>query len=188
MNRPVESRATVRRAKSPAVQSLQLAFLLFVIIGVGWGLWSAANGSGSGTGDRKIPHEIAGLEVTRTVTGNEALSQMSELHGKDVGLSGGFIAYYGAGSRQGVIWLGETQNVGQAQRLNEAMTARIKAGNAYFTNLQTQIIESETVFSVVDTNKQKHYYFQVQNMVVWVAAPPNNEENFVRGVIRFVSS
>lgn len=146
---------------------------IVIIALIARGFWATGSGQGATT---TAPEQIAGLKLVKLLSGQEAVADMSRLHGKDVGLTGGWVGYYEA---KAIIWNGETQTEAQAYQLTEAMTRRIAAGNEVFTDLQQTRIDSTVVFSVVGMG-QKHYYFQRGNKVVWIAAPNIAGEEFLR--------
>lgn len=121
----------------------------------------------------KLPQELGGLMMREVVTGEEALEKLADLHGKSLGLSSGYIAYYGGGKDTAVVWVGVTQNEGEAQRLTEAMSLKIRQGSQqYFRNLRGKEVGGNTIYSVDSSDGLIHHYFQQGSRVVWVAFPP----------------
>ena len=121
----------------------------------------------------KLPQELGGLMMHRLVTGEEAMEQLAELHGKSLGISAGYIAYYGGGKDASIVWVGATQNEGEARQLTDAMTAKIKQGSQqYFKNLRGKEVGGNMVYSVDSSDGLMHHYFQQGGKVVWVAFPP----------------
>ena len=174
-------RPSVGRARRRAVIiGIQVVMGLVLIVAVARGLWASAQQAGLGS--PAIPQAIAGLRLESAMTGQEAMEELRRLHGKDVQLAGGWIGHYENGA---TIWVGETDSAAQASQLVDAMTQRIRAGNPYFKDLQSQQVGAIMVFSVVGQG-QLHYYYQRGNKVVWVAAPPGRKVAFLQAALNAV--
>ncbi len=176
---------SARRANRKAmIIVVQVLVGLAVVVAVAGGLWDQAQqppvaGAGAdGSGAAGIPAQIAGLRRTETMTGSQALAELQELHGKDVGagLARGWIAHYG---KEATVWMGEARDEATGIQLLQAMTSRIQAGNRYFTGLRQLQIEGRPVYTVVGQG-QRHYYYQQGPQLIWLAAPRGQEESFLK--------
>ena len=183
---PRPSTLRPRANRKAMIIGVQVFIGLALTIAVVGGLWDQAQqppeaGAAADAADAAgIPAQIAGLRRTQTVTGPQAVAQMQELHGKDVGVVNGWIAHYG---NDGIIWYGEARDEATAIQLLEAMTRRIQAGNRVFTGLKQLQVEGRPVFTVAGQG-QRHYYYRQGRLVIWVGAPPGQEEDFMREAVR----
>lgn len=130
-----------------------------------------------------IPQKLGAVILTEAVTGQEAIDDMSMLHGKDVGLTGGWVGHY---QSRGTAFVGETVDETGAAQLLEAMVARIGAGNRVFTNLKSTQIDGQKLYFVTGQG-QNHYFYQKGNKVIWLALPTNKPEDFLGDALRLIN-
>lgn len=135
------------------------AILLFAVVA---GLWNAANPPAG-----PAPPGLAGLRLTRTVTGAEAVAEMSRLHGKGVGLKDGYVAHYDGPSGGAVLYVGSAESEGAAAELLGQMEERIGPDNRYFTGLRPLVVEGVRLF-FVRSGQESHYFWQAGDKVVWI--------------------
>lgn len=173
-----------RTGKSPSGRSaliwIQVALGLLLLAVVGGSLWRITLQQGASLPN--LPHQLAGLTLTRAVTGREALEELRQLHGKDTGVIGGWVAHYQEGA---TIWVGEAQDTYQAGRLLEAMRGRIETGNTPFAPQPSLQIDGETVYAV-SSGGQRHYYLQRGAKLIWIATPSQNERGFLSAALDLV--
>jgi len=165
------------RQKWP-ILGAQILLGLLLVAAVGRGLWAAAQEGKP----QPFPGEIAGLHLVRGVTGEEALAEVRQLHGKEVGLVSGWVAQY---QGRATVWVGQAESEAQAAQLLQAMTQRIGVGNPVFSGLERREVEGQEVFSVVGQG-QRHYYYQRGRLVIWLAAPPGKEKEFLADALRLI--
>lgn len=123
------------------------------------------------------------MTLIDVLTGQEAIEDMSMLHGKDVGLVGGWVGHYQA---RGIVFVGEIADEKGAARLLDAMVARISAGNRVFTNLRSTEIDGQRLHSVTGQG-QKHYFYQKGNKVIWLSLPTSKPEDFLSEALQVVN-
>ncbi|MBI4302495.1 MAG: hypothetical protein HY664_07805 [Chloroflexi bacterium] len=168
------------RRKSPTLAFFQLAVAFLLVVAVGWGLWQMTRGQNSETVN--IPSNIAGLSLVSKMTGEQGLAEIRQLHGKNVGVTDGWVAHYENGA---TIWAGQTQNEGQAYQLLVTMTRRIEAGTPEFKDLERLPVGGHDVFTVTGLG-QRHYYYQSGAYVIWIAAPNSGEIDFLKEAMRLI--
>jgi len=175
---------------------LQLLIALGLMAAVGQGLWSATKSNGiqhgtssadSGEHDQHksalaAPNEIAGLKLVQAASGEEAMQAINHLHGLDVGIIEAWVGQYQKGA---VVWIGVAKDVIQAQELTAKMTKGILNGNTGFKHLSQQQLEGLTIHQLSSAD-QLHFYYQKANKVIWIAAPPSNEDIFLHQAIQAI--
>ncbi|MDP2935826.1 MAG: hypothetical protein Q8O86_04985 [Dehalococcoidia bacterium] len=177
-----EAQRRRRAYRKATIIGFQVFIGLALLIAVVGGLWDQAQQPPVGgavavaSNAAGIPAQIAGLRRTETMTGPQALAELQELHGKDVGVAGGWIAHYG---KEATVWMGEARDEATAIQLLEAMTRRIQAGNQYFTGLKQLQVEGRPVFTVVGQG-QRHYYYRQGRQLIWLAVPNGREDDFLK--------
>src|SRR5512147_251674 len=65
-----------------------------------------------------LPGELAGLRMTDSKSGDEALGDFAGLHGKEFPITSGAIVTYG--NRQITLWVASTSSEGEATQLTNA--------------------------------------------------------------------
>lgn len=160
--------------RNPATTVTLMIFAVVVLAAAIAGIWIATEPVQDNQG--RVPSEIAGLRLTRTLMGADALADLKQMHGSDFSLTGGYVAYY---EKKATVWVGDTGSEQQAQSLIASMTQKIGAGNRVFTNLQRIKLAGLDVLTV-DGMGQKHFYYAVGKATIWVAAPVGAEESFMK--------
>ncbi len=169
-----------RSRRKTFIIAAQLVLGAVIVAFIARGFWLSPEGEAPPS--TPVPQQIAGLSLTRAVTGQNAVTELRRMHGKDVGIFGGWIAYY---QNRAIVWVGETPGEAQAYQLIDAMTRRIRAGSPEFTDLQQLRFGSQTVYGVVGQG-QRHYYWQQGALTVWIAAPNVGETEFLRESLRLI--
>ncbi|MBI2865303.1 MAG: hypothetical protein HYX94_12160 [Chloroflexi bacterium] len=124
--------------------------------------------SASSSSELAVANKIGDLGLIEVQMGREAIAQINQMHGHNVGLRAGYIASYGGGGHNTSVWVARMDNPADAKSLIDQMTDMIRPNKPYFTDLRQVEKEGKTVFSV-NSGGQKHYYYQVSNSVVWLS-------------------
>ncbi len=119
--------------------------------------------------DQGVPSKLSTLSLTQTMTGTEALAEFSKLHGEQLDLLGGYMAHYG--KDQALLWVAQAKDSASAETLLDEMAQKIGPDNQMFTDLQALNISGRTLYSA-NGQGQEHFFYAVNDKVVWVAASP----------------
>ena len=117
-----------------------------------------------------LPAQIAGLDLTSAKSGESAISEFTSMHGREFPVISADIGYYGDGAI--TLWVAGTSTDSIATEMVDSMQARIAEGNSAFTPVNEIQNGHRTVYAL-DGMGQKHYYFQSNQLVIWLAAPPS---------------
>lgn len=128
----------------------------------------------------QLPSQIAGLPITDSKTGADAVSEFTDLHGKEFPVTSGAIGSYG--NRQITLWVASTANVSTALELTTAMQARIAEGNSPFKPINEFNNKNRKVY-VLEGMGLKHYYFQSENLIIWLAADPVKADAAIKQIL-----
>jgi hypothetical protein len=101
------------------------------------------------------------------MTGPQAEADFSNLHGKQFPLTSGAVGIYG--NRQATLWVAGAPLNLMAARMVIAMRDKIAEGNSPFTPNGEYQDNQRTIY-ILEGLGQKHFYFQSQNLVIWLAA------------------
>ena len=116
-----------------------------------------------------LPSQLAGLRLTDSQSGDQAIAEITNLHGKEFPVSYGAIGIYGNGEM--TLWVAGASSESVASEMTTAMREKIAAGNSPFTPL-TEINDRNRKVYALEGMGQKHYYFQSKNLVIWLAVGP----------------
>lgn len=120
-----------------------------------------------------IPDTLSSLPLTEQMTGRQAAFDFSQLHGKRFPLTSGNVGIYG--DHQITLWVAGAPLKVVAAKMINAMRDKIAEGRSPFTPTGEFLNNGRTIYSL-DGMGQKHYYFQSENLVIWLAVEPDNAE------------
>lgn len=118
-----------------------------------------------------MPAKLGALSLTQSAIGASALAEFAQLHGKGFDLVGGYRADYADGNGKATLWVGQAKDASVAQAMLDAMAQKIGPNNAMFQNLQPLDISGRTLYEA-DGQGQKHFFYAVNDKIVWLAADP----------------
>lgn len=144
-----------------------IALGTFVILGVLIQIYRNSNTNSSFKAD--VPLQIAGLPVTASKTGDEAIKDVAQMHDKEFPVTYGAIAVYG--NREITLWVSGAPSRDIALQMTNAMRDKIAQGNSPFTRTD-EIRDNDRTVYVLDGMGQIHYYFQSKDRVIWLAVDP----------------
>ena len=131
-----------------------------------------------------LPKELAGLSLTQTRTGSEAIAEFADLHGKEFPVVSGAIGIYG--NSQIRLWVAGAQSESTALEMTNAMQIKIAQGNSPFTPVN-EITERNRKIYALEGMGQKHYYFQSKNLVIWLAVDPKLADEALQQILEVYS-
>ena len=128
---------------------------------VGGGM-NGAQGAGS-----RLPQTIGGLPLAGpVVTGDQAMAMLNDLHGTTISVKDAYMATYGGGTRQVLLWLSRLPSDVEAQALLTAMNDKMPHSHAFTDHREIKM--GEQVYHYVRGMGMDNYYFREKNLVVWV--------------------
>lgn len=134
-------------------------------------------------GAGKLPARLAGLPLSEQLSDRPALAKIGRLHGQDFSLVDGAVARYGDSTA--TVWVSSTRTTSLAAQQVQAMTGRISEGRSPFTPLGRKEVEGITVYSLTGMG-QRHYYFQLERRVVWLAVTAELADQALGELIRYL--
>lgn len=131
-----------------------------------------------------LPNEIAGMRLKDSKSGDQAISEFTDLHGKSFPVTSGAVGTYG--NREITLWVASTPSDSIARELTVAMQKRIAEGKSPFTPIN-EINQRNRKVYVLEGMGQKHYYFQSKNLVIWLAANPSIADEAFQQILEVYS-
>lgn len=131
-----------------------------------------------------LPGQVAGLLLTDSTRGDQAIAEFTDLHGQEFPVKFGAIGVYG--NRNITLWVAGTASDSIAGELTKAMQERIAEGTSPFTPVDEINDRNRKVYALEGMG-QKHYYFQSQNLVIWLAANPALADEALQQILEVYS-
>ena len=154
--------------------------VLGALLSIGAFSWLYFGNTAENATAANLPDELAGLRMIDSRTGAEAMREFENLHGKQFPLSAGAIGIYG--NQQITVWAAATASNSIASQMVDSMEAKIAEGNSPFTPL-TSFTDNDRVVYALEGMGQKHYYFQSENLVIWLAAEPSFADDAIQQIL-----
>ena len=142
--------------------------------------WAYFDGTNSQPKIESLPDSISGIALTSSTTGEEAIAELVDMHGKEFPIEFGAIGIYG--NREITLWISGASSDSIAAQMTDAMHTKIAQGNSPFTPID-EIQNDNRVVYVLDGMGQKHYYFQSKNMVIWLAVEPSIADKAIQQIL-----
>ncbi|NIM95571.1 MAG: hypothetical protein GTO18_17880 [Anaerolineales bacterium] len=120
--------------------------------------------------DVSLPETLGDHPLVYAVYGQEAIDQVSQLHGKGFPLTSGAVGSYG-NQNDLTAWIANAESSSAASELVAAMELKISQNSTPFETLGKFNKSGTTIFELVGMG-QRHFYFQVGSLVIWIAAEP----------------
>ena len=131
-----------------------------------------------------VPRTISALPRVRKITGQRAIENIQKLHGYDFNLENGTIAIYG--NQDVILWVSDPGSEQGAANLIETMKARISDGNSTLHELGSFELLDYTINELEDADQQ-HYYWQVENFVIWLTVDATIADGALGEVVLYYS-
>lgn len=153
---------------------------LFLLSGVGYTLfWRTVENPSPAP----LPEQVVGLPAARRTTGWQAVGEISRLHRKEFPLSSAAVGVYGSDQKV-TLWVSGAPLELFAARMLSSMQDAIARGNSPFTPVGEERIGDRVIY-VLNGMRQKHFYFQSGNLLIWLAADPSVAEKALKEILDF---
>jgi len=113
-----------------------------------------------------LPGTLAGLELTGSVTGPDAVRQVSALHDEQFPITSAEVARYASG--RAMVWVSWSADAATAKTMVEQMAAKISQGGSPFD--EPEPLSGEKGVWVTRGMGQEHFFFSKGNAVWWISA------------------
>lgn len=133
--------------------------------------------------DLALPPQLGGYSLSKQITGSSAVSEFTELHGKNLVVEDGVKGIYGKWSAA-TVWVAEAETENAARQLLTDMEAKIAEGRSPFTPHASMVVNDRTIY-VLDGMGQSHFYFLSGNALIWLAANPAIADQALQDALNF---
>lgn len=137
----------------------------------------------AGSDTLKLPKSLAKLSLATVTYGPEAVDEITRLHGKKFAIITGAMGMYGSDD-QATLWVADFASDSTASQAINAMQEKIATADSPFTPTGQKQIDGRPLYQL-DGMGQKHFYFQSDSRVIWLAANPDIAEQAYEQILRY---
>lgn len=130
-----------------------------------------------------LPNQLAGLPLTSTSTGQQAVAEINRMHGLNFPLLSGGVGRYGENG-QATLWVSEAQSASLTSQMLEDMESKIAQGSSPFIPLGVRMDAGRKVYELKGLG-QRHFYFQSKTLLVWLAVDADLVERALNETLLF---
>lgn len=120
-------------------------------------------------GAADVPATWQGMQRVGLASGDQAIAEMSRLHGKNIPVHAGYRVDYAGTDERVTLWVAHVENAAAAQRMVDQMTAGMAAGDTPFSRPGPVDLAGVSAYRTTGMG-QEHYYYARDNQVYWLAA------------------
>jgi hypothetical protein len=129
-----------------------------------------------------IPNQIGSFSLTTKLEGDEAMAQISHLHGKDIQIQNGYILEYENGQGSAIVWISESSSVIEAKKLFNKMNRLMDKSQMYSNHQSFEI--NGTMLQYVFGMNMDNFYYQKDSQVIWISAPTEKNQEFIKNWLK----
>lgn len=132
-----------------------------------------------------LPETVLDLPLSESLQSDDAVAEITRMHGNDFSLTSGAIGMYGA-DHTITLWIAEVSTQTDAGQMLIAMRDKIanSSGSSPFEPIGERSDGSRTIYELEGMG-QKHFYFQSRKLVVWLAVEPESAEDTLSQILKF---
>lgn len=154
------------KRKRPGLVLLQLAVIAAILTTV----WVSFGQNVLKPAREGVPQELGTLKLDSKIDGDEALRQVSQLHGVNIELVSAFVATYSHSAQSVKVWSGRAADAASATELINRMVQGIQKGTSPFTNMQQITVQGSSVYQLEGMGKDHFFYVspKAPERVIWL--------------------
>lgn len=154
------------RRKRPGLVLIQLAVIAAILAAI----WVSFGQNVLKPAREGIPQELGTLKLDSKIEGDEALRQVSQLHGVNVELVSAVIATYSHSAESVKVWSGRAADAASATELVNRMVQAIQKGTSPFTNMRQITVQGSNVYQLEGPGGDHFFYIspKAPERVIWL--------------------
>jgi len=159
------------------IKTVKKSIFIFFLLGV----FSLARCSSRDDG---LPSKLGELNLSRVVQGREAAALVNKMHGKEVGSSLDLIGYYGKIHTRNILFVSAFETAEKAKADLMKMAVKMAQGTKVFAPLTYDKMGDHVHFKTRGLGFA-HYFFRVDNILVWWQVEPAKAEATYAALLAF---
>ena len=127
--------------------------------------------------------DVGGLNLVRLYTGTDALKAINKLHGKEIKVAKGMVAFYEGRGEKASVWFSESFTVNEAKNQTDIMIKKMLAGkNSPFRGYKEIDRKDKKIYSFMGMG-QEHYIFRIKKDIYWISANSSTIDKIYKSLI-----
>lgn len=148
----------------------------------GWWAYRTALPDGEGPGDVVLPpSQLDGLPLVNLQRGEEALEAINRLHATAIEIVDGYVATYGRGHEQVIVWWARAASEARARELVEVMTEKMAASPMFSQPRPVRLGGRRLYFT--EGAGMRNYYWASGTDVYWAGIVSSREGPLVEALL-----
>jgi hypothetical protein len=131
-----------------------------------------------------LPKKLGDLSLVKTIQNKEATRIINKMHGKNLDDCENFIAFYGNKNSKNTLYVSVYENAEKAKTNLMSMSMKMAKGTSVFSPL-THSKMGEDVHFQTDGMGLKHYFYRVDNILIWWQVEPDKAEVTYNDLLNF---
>ena len=154
VQKPAQGRPRKRKTSTLVLQLAMLGVFLAVVWVVFGQTVLAPQSQGA-----SVPDRLGNMDLVTSVSGDEALAQVDQLHGTGIDLLSARIVEYAGNKESATVWMGRAESQEAATKLLSEMVGGITRGGSGFSNVRGIKVGTHDVYQV-DGPGGNHFFYQ----------------------------
>lgn len=138
----------------------------------------------NGNNNKYLPTTLGGLKCTNLIQNQKATSVINKMHGKTLDDSENYIAYYGSKDSKNILYVSVYKNPEKAITNLKSMAVKMAKGTPAFSPLAYSKMGDNVHFETEGMGF-KHYFYRVDNMLIWWQVEPDKAEATYNDLLKF---
>jgi hypothetical protein len=133
---------------------------------------------------KHLPLKLGGLNLAEVIQNKKATVIINKMHGKKLDDCENFIAYYGNSQSKNILYVSVYKDNETAKTNLKSMAMKIANGSPAFSSL-THSKMGENVHFETEGMGLKHYFYRVDNILIWWQVEPDKAEATYNDLLKF---
>lgn len=138
----------------------------------------------TGNNSKYLPQKLGELNLTKVIQNKKANVIINKMHGKKLDDCKNFIAIYGDDHSKNILYVSVYENAEKAETNLKNMAMKMANGSSVFSPLAHSKMGDKVHFETEGMGF-KHYFYRVDNILIWWQAEPDKAETTFSDLLKF---
>ena len=138
----------------------------------------------TGNNSKYLPQKLGELNLTKVIQNKKATVIINKMHGKKLDDCKNFIAIYGNNHSKNILYVSVYENAKKAETNINNMAMKMANRSSVFSPL-THTKMGGNVHFEIDGMGLKHYFYLVDNILIWWQVVPDKAETTLSDLLKF---
>ena len=131
-----------------------------------------------------LPPALGNLALSKVLEKAQAAKMINRMHGKDLGVSENFIAFYGGRSSRNILYVSIYDSAEKARVDLMEMAMKLSKGTRVFSPLTHSGMGDHVLFETAGMGL-KHYFYRADRLLIWWQVEPDKARTTIKEVRKF---